>query len=669
MAPFGDRGVYPSQRKVLALEAMNEPVRQFAEQFPVPYQAAAELVETLGGLPLALDQAGAYLEETHCGLSAYLDLFRTRQDALLQRRGEGIQDHPASVSTTFTLAITAAAGRHQAVRDLLQVCALLQPDAIPEELFRLGGTHLGPRLEAACCDPLEWDRVVGMACSYSLLLRQSEAQTLSMHRLVQAVLLGDMTEAERAQWTWRVIAAPDAILSEELEATEYTTWKQRERLLPHALLCLHRAEASEESLTFASLAYKVALYLRKSGRYGEAERLHQHALHIRERLLEPDHPDVASSLNYLAVLSREQGKYEEAELLYQRALRIRKDTLGPEHSLVAASLNNLANLYYNQGKYAEAEPLYQRSLRIREDVLGPEHPLVALSLSNLAVLFYHQGKYAEAEALSRRALRIQEDVLGPEHPDVAFPLTSLAEFSREQGKYAEAETLYQRAISIWEKQLGPEHPNVAHPLTNLAEFSRERGRYAEAETLYQRAISIWEKQLGPEHPNVAHPLTGLADLHREQGRYREAEAFYSRALSIREQLGQHHPEIAETLYGLALLQQKQGHLSEARFFIERALSIRTQSLGDAHPKTVATRLLHAQLVREQTAGTEPTLDHLRILLKARGWSMHLKKQRGKPHVYATRKAGQYTHSHYLAPLSNLAACLAAASTLPNAKEE
>lgn len=208
--------------KVLALEAINEPVRQFAEQFPVSYQAAAELVETLGGLPLALDQAGAYLEETHCGLPAYLDLFRTRQDALLQRRGEGIQDHPASVSTTFTLAITAAVGRHPAVRDLLQVCALLQPDAIPEELFRLGGTHLGPRLEAACCVPLEWDRVVGMACSYSLLLRQSEAQTLSMHRLVQAVLLGDMTEAERAQWTWRVIAALDATLSEDLEATAYT---------------------------------------------------------------------------------------------------------------------------------------------------------------------------------------------------------------------------------------------------------------------------------------------------------------------------------------------------------------------------------------------------------------------------------------------------------------
>src|SRR4029077_128549 len=94
--------------KVLTPEASREQVQQFAHRMPAQYAAAVELLEVLGGLPLALDQAGAYLEETRCGLQAYLDLFRTRRDALLQRRGEGIQDHPASVSTTFRLAISAA---------------------------------------------------------------------------------------------------------------------------------------------------------------------------------------------------------------------------------------------------------------------------------------------------------------------------------------------------------------------------------------------------------------------------------------------------------------------------------------------------------------------------------------------------------------------------------
>src|ERR1019366_1948146 len=150
--------------KVLEPEATSKQVDQFAERMPAQSAAASELVTVLGGLPLALDQAGAYLEETHCALPAYLNLFRNQRATLLQQRGEGTREHPASVATTFTLAIATTAQRHPAIWDLLRVCALLQPDAIPEELFRQGAEHLGTALEAACRDDLEWNRVVAMAC-------------------------------------------------------------------------------------------------------------------------------------------------------------------------------------------------------------------------------------------------------------------------------------------------------------------------------------------------------------------------------------------------------------------------------------------------------------------------------------------------------------------------
>src|SRR5690348_13402790 len=115
-------------------EASCQGVRHLAVPRPTEYAVAWELVTVLGGLPLAFDQAGAYLEATRCGLPAYMELFRTRRAVLLQLRGEGTRDHPASVSTTFTLALTATAERHPVIGDLLRVCALLQPDAIPEEL-------------------------------------------------------------------------------------------------------------------------------------------------------------------------------------------------------------------------------------------------------------------------------------------------------------------------------------------------------------------------------------------------------------------------------------------------------------------------------------------------------------------------------------------------------
>jgi tetratricopeptide (TPR) repeat protein len=591
--------------KVLPPEATYEQMCQLARQAPGQYAAATELVTALGSLPLALDQAGAYIEETHCDLPAYLELFRSRRPVLLQQRGVGARDHPAPVSTTFALAIAATTQRHPAVGDLLQICALLQSDAIPEELFRQGGEHLGVRLEATCRDALEWNQMIAIACSYSLLSRQPEEQTLSIHRLVQAVLQDTMTEEKRKQWTRQVIAALDAVFPEVPAAAAYSAWKQGERLVPHALLCLHRARATNDSLTVASLAYKVAQYLRERGRYAEAEPLYQRALHIQEQVLGSDHPDVAASLNYLAVLYRSQGRYAAADALFQRTLCIREQVLGSDHPLVTSSLNSLANLYTDLGKYAEAKSLYLRALRIRERVLGSDHPKVAQVLDNLALLYWRQGKYTEAEPLYQRALHIQEQIPGSDHPNLARTLNNLAILYRSQGRYPEAERLYQRALHIQERVLGSDHPLMASLLGNLAECYQDQSRYREAEKLYQRALHVGEQALGSEHPLVAELLNGLAILYRDQDRDTEAESLYQRALSIREQcLGKDHPETAETLHEFAMLRHKQGHLSQAFSLAKQAFSIRSQSLGDAHPKTIATKTLYAELLEQQVHAQE-----------------------------------------------------------------
>ncbi|HEY7416377.1 MAG TPA: tetratricopeptide repeat protein, partial [Ktedonobacteraceae bacterium] len=405
--------------KVLAPDATRTQMHQLATRMPAQCAAAEELVQAVGGLPLALDQAGAYLEATRCGVSAYLDLFRARCTLLLQQRGEGARDHPASVSTTFTLAIATSAKRHPAVWPLLCVCALLHPDAIPEELFRQGGEHLGTPLQAICHDALEWNQMVGVACSYSLLSRPPEEQVLSIHRLVQVVLLDTMTGAERELWSERVIKALDAIFPEE----EYTPsqqhkwrWKLRERLMPHVMLRLHEAGPAHASLPLASLAFKTARFLYARGQYTAAEPLYQRTLHIQQQALDPDHPDIAHTLNALAITCRMQGKHAEAEALYQRALQMWEQALGPDHPDVATALNGLAVLSWKQGKHAEAEALYQRALQIWEQTRGPDHPAVAIALNNLAALYHEQGKYVEAEALYQRALQMWEQALGPDHP-------------------------------------------------------------------------------------------------------------------------------------------------------------------------------------------------------------------------------------------------------------
>ena len=115
-------------------------------------------------------------------------------------------------------------------------------------------------------------------------------------------------------------------------------------------------------------------------------------------------------------LYRPQGRYAEAEPLYKRSLAIREKALGPDHPDVGTALNNLALLHHTQGRYAEAEPLYKRSLAIREKALGPDHPYVAQSLNNLGELYRPQGRYAQAEPLFKRSLSIKRRRWGPTTP-------------------------------------------------------------------------------------------------------------------------------------------------------------------------------------------------------------------------------------------------------------
>jgi CHAT domain-containing protein/tetratricopeptide (TPR) repeat protein len=272
--------------------------------------------------------------------------------------------------------------------------------------------------------------------------------------------------------------------------------------------------------------------LYRQGHYAEGIASAKQALHVAENIFGADHPDVAESLNNLAVLYREQGQYAQAEPLYKRSLAIREKTLGAEHPDVAESINNLAVLYSAQSQYAQAEPLYKRSLAIWEKVLGADHPDVAASLNNLAVLYKTQGQYAQAEPLYKRSLAIWEKALGADHPDVAISLNNLALLYRTQGQYAQAEPLYKRSLAIWEKALGADHPDVAVSLNNLAVLYHGQGQYARAEPLYKRSLAIREKALGPDHPEVAENLNNLAVLYNDQDHYVQALSMVRRASSI-----------------------------------------------------------------------------------------------------------------------------------------
>jgi tetratricopeptide (TPR) repeat protein len=615
---------------------------------PTESTAATALAAELGYLPLALEQAAAYIVTNRVPFADYLTSYRKQRLKRLEKAKPKLGHYPDSVATTWALNLKEVQKVAPAAAALLNYCAFLHADAIPFNLFNQGAAELGEPLATALADaaddPLDLYDLLNPLCSYSLVRVEPESQSFSLHRLVQEVIRAELGDAGCQNWVEPLFKAIAQLLPEKGKDLEYQNWPALAPLVNHvqdlASYCQQHAIASTEAAdvfhamgnyllnrgqyTLAAPFLRQALKLRQNllrdehediasgfdslgqlefyqGRYGDAEPLYQDALAMRQRLLGDEHPDVATSLNNLALLYDHQGRYGDAEPLYQDALAMYKRLLGDEHPDVATSLNNLALLYYNQGRYGEAEPLYQDALAMRQRLLGDEHPDVALSLNNLAGLYDNQGRYGEAESLYQDALAMRQRLLGDEHPDVAQSLNNLALLYYNQGRYEDAEPLLQDALAMRQRLLGDEHPDVASSLNNLAGLYDNQGRYGEAEPLLQDALAMYKRLLGDEHPDVALSLNNLAGLYKNQGRYGEAEPLLQDALAMRQRLlGDEHPDVASSLNNLAGLYKNQGRYGEAEPLYQDALAMNKRLLGDEHP-SVAISLNNLARCHRETA--------------------------------------------------------------------
>ncbi len=544
---------------------------------------AKQIWQLMDGLPLALDQAGAYILETGCSFRAYQEQYGRQRAELLQRRGKRFVGHEMSVAATFSLALERVEKINPMTADILRACSVLHGEAIPEELFLEGAVHLGERLAA---NLNSWDEAVGLLRDYSLVQRNSEKRMLTIHRLVQVVLIDTMEPVVQRQWAEHVVRAMDAMFPSNPK--EVDTWPQCLRYIEQAQACNALIKQYALGLVEAmALLNRAGTYLCSQALYTIAETLYQQALAISEQILGSEHLGTASILNNLAVLYYKQGKYGETVRLSMRSLAIYGQLCLVDHPETATALDNLGTACEGQGYYTDAEELCGYALAIRRKRLGSSHRATDVSRNNLAAIYVSQGKYEQAEILYQECVHLCEQHSSSKPLDLATSLNNLGELYHEQGKYAQAEPLYRRALQIREQYLGSDHPDVAFVLTGLAILHSHQGKYAEAEPLYRRALGIFEQRLGPEHLYLAYPLIWLAALYKAQNNDRQAELFSQRALHILKQASHFtYLDFADTLHDLAALQQIQGHDHEARFLYKHALAIRRQMLGDDVPNFV-----------------------------------------------------------------------------------
>jgi tetratricopeptide (TPR) repeat protein len=326
--------------------------------------AVRKLAEDLGFLPLALEQAAAFIIE----LRWSFDKYRERLPKLLDRQREGATRYPASVAKTWDITLERP---NPLARALLRFAAWFGPDAIPRDIFSADPAILSEALGESIEDlDLAIEEALGELDRFSLIRLTPE--TFSVHRLLQAVEQDALTKEECTGWLEWAVRLFNAFAPGSPDDTR--TWSIWLALQPHAEALIKNAQSHVNATPVGILSNQYAVFLYARSGYTEAEPLYRGALAIAEASLGPDHPNVAASLNNLAHLLKVTNRLSEAEPLYRRALAIAEASLGPDHSNVATHLNNLAQLLQANNRLSDAEPLMRRALAIDEASLGPTIP-------------------------------------------------------------------------------------------------------------------------------------------------------------------------------------------------------------------------------------------------------------------------------------------------------
>jgi hypothetical protein len=200
--------------------------------------AATEIAELLGWLPLALEQAGAYVRETRIPLAAYLDRLRQYPSVTVTKGRPRDRDPADTVATTWQLSVKRVRPIPGAVA-LLEVCAFLGSEEIPRNLFTQTLDPMPAELAVLAGDPFALDEAVAGLRRFGLA--KADEQTLTVHRLVQQLIRNQLDPTAAAS---RVGAAV-RLLAEAFPWEGYDhprVWPLCEQLLPHAVAIAGHAE-------------------------------------------------------------------------------------------------------------------------------------------------------------------------------------------------------------------------------------------------------------------------------------------------------------------------------------------------------------------------------------------------------------------------------------------
>ncbi|MEU4688719.1 FxSxx-COOH system tetratricopeptide repeat protein [Actinoplanes sp. NPDC023714] len=518
---------------------------------------AEQLAGQLGDLPLALEQASAWIDASGTAVPQYLGLLSARTRDLLDANRP--TDYPMSVAATWGVALDRLATTDSAAVALLELTAFLGPEPIDRRIFRLSD-DVPAMLKAVLDDPLRLDQALTHIGKLSLAKLDPVRGTIQLHRLVQAVVRARVGAERREELRLAAQTLLAAAGEAAGDAADPESWSAHAGITPHlrSAGCLGSGDRRIQELVLRQLTYLfnrgdaescrdfaeeawrqwaaksgpsdvntlyaafwVASAARDLGDVPLSKVLLEEVLGRSRRALGNGHPVTLRAANSYGANLRLAGDYRRAYQSDLLNLERCRATYGPDGFWTSAVSNNLAIDLRFLGRFREALALNEEAFALRRRTLGPDHVMTLFSQMACATDLYYLGLYRRSLAIVDSVQsRIEQHGLTPNRY-LSPPLRARALILTGIGEHERAAVVSRQLLDRYRTVFGPGHPDTLAMAMTTANALRA-GYPRESLALARTTVEHHRRMYGPDHPATIAALVNTAVAERSNDEHAAA---------------------------------------------------------------------------------------------------------------------------------------------------
>jgi MinD-like ATPase involved in chromosome partitioning or flagellar assembly/tetratricopeptide (TPR) repeat protein len=559
----------------------------------------------LADLPLAIEQAGAWLAATGEPVSGYLERLDEQLPAMLTE--ELPPDYEQTGAQPWLVSLQSLRTRNPAAAKLLEVCAFFASEPIPMSLL-YGDRFVSVVLpfDPSVRDPLLMGRTIREISRYALAridtvrrpagaaLRRRLSDraddggqtSIQLHPLVQAVIRASLPAEEAAENRRHVHAILAAANPKDPDQPE--NWSTYADLWPHLLPSLTPASDQPE---VRQLLLDVARYLWKVVDYTTCQELAEQTVQRWQQRFGEDDPQTLLMRFHLANALRLEARYQAAHEIDRDVHERLRRTLGEDHPYTLMAAGSLAGDLRALGDFSAARDLDVRTEAMARDVFGEDNHRALMAAHNLALSLRLVGDLRGALQLNEATFLRRRATQGETHPYTLYSAGQYGRDLRDTGDLRESRRVLEAAAEAHRQVLGEEHPETLRVLINFAVTLRKLGEFEPARKLSADTLEKARRLHGPDHPDVQACAMCLACDESALGQH---ESALLRARPVyewyRTAMGEEHLFTLGYGNNLAIFLREAGDLAGASALTLEVVERFTATIGADHPYTLAARI-------------------------------------------------------------------------------